>query len=203
MSCDKGLYILAFLAINLIFVYIIGSWLISIIVYSNYYRTFTLLLPDFQICGFTSSSHDSISLPDFCRIDKLLCNDENAFLSFEAIRSIHKQMDDDANGNVDVVETDGVSRSKRTVINSGLKNLFLTDPCQTLLLMISLWHCLWFNTFWNGVFDVYILITAPGIVLEGGSFLILLENILNFCTFHAVFMVISLEHTCALCLQAT
>uniref|UniRef100_A0A673M3Y9 SAM domain-containing protein n=1 Tax=Sinocyclocheilus rhinocerous TaxID=307959 RepID=A0A673M3Y9_9TELE len=45
-----------------------------------------------------------------CRIDELLCQDENAILSFEAIRSIHKQMDDDANGNVDVVETDGFLR---------------------------------------------------------------------------------------------
>lgn len=73
---------------------------------------------DFQSRGFTS--HDSVSLPDFCRIDELLCKDENAILSFEAIRNIHKQMDDDANGNVDVVETDGVSRSKITVIKSGL-----------------------------------------------------------------------------------
>lgn len=79
---------------------------------------------DFQSCGFTSSPHNSVSLPDFCRIDELLCKDENAILSFEAIRSIHKQMDDDANGNVDVVETDGVSRSKRTVINSGLNTIF-------------------------------------------------------------------------------
>ncbi|XP_029373093.1 stromal interaction molecule 1a isoform X2 [Echeneis naucrates] len=47
---------------------------------------------------------------DFCRIDEPLCKDENALLSFEAIRSIHKQMDDDANGNVDVVETDGFLR---------------------------------------------------------------------------------------------
>ncbi|XP_061575662.1 stromal interaction molecule 1a isoform X4 [Cololabis saira] len=47
---------------------------------------------------------------DFCRIDEPLCNDENAFLSFEAIGSIHKQMDDDANGNVDVIETDGFLR---------------------------------------------------------------------------------------------
>ncbi|XP_041653309.1 stromal interaction molecule 1a isoform X2 [Cheilinus undulatus] len=46
----------------------------------------------------------------FCRIDEPLCKDENAILSFEAIRSIHKQMDDDANGNVDVVETDGFLR---------------------------------------------------------------------------------------------
>lgn len=29
-------------------------------------------------------------------------------LSFEAIRSIHKDMDDDADGSVDVTETDGV-----------------------------------------------------------------------------------------------
>ncbi|GLD53470.1 stromal interaction molecule 1 isoform X2 [Lates japonicus] len=47
---------------------------------------------------------------DFCRIDEPLCKDENGLLSFEAIRSIHKQMDDDANGNVDVVETDGFLR---------------------------------------------------------------------------------------------
>uniref|UniRef100_A0A8C6WTC2 Stromal interaction molecule 1a n=1 Tax=Neogobius melanostomus TaxID=47308 RepID=A0A8C6WTC2_9GOBI len=47
---------------------------------------------------------------DFCRIDEPLCSDENALVSFEAIRSIHKQMDDDANGNVDVAETDGFLR---------------------------------------------------------------------------------------------
>ena len=46
---------------------------------------------------------------ELCRIDFLICQEENAALSFEAIRSIHKQMDDDANGNVDVLETDGVS----------------------------------------------------------------------------------------------
>ncbi|MED6289512.1 Stromal interaction molecule 1, partial [Characodon lateralis] len=47
---------------------------------------------------------------EFCRIDDPLCKDDNAVLTFEAIRSIHKQMDDDANGNVDVVETDGFLR---------------------------------------------------------------------------------------------
>ncbi|KAM6988471.1 stromal interaction molecule 1a isoform 2-T2 [Tautogolabrus adspersus] len=47
---------------------------------------------------------------DFCLIDQPLCKDENALLSFEAIRNIHKQMDDDANGNVDVLETDGFLR---------------------------------------------------------------------------------------------
>ncbi|XP_067363256.1 stromal interaction molecule 1a isoform X3 [Channa argus] len=49
-------------------------------------------------------------LTELCRIDEPLCNDENVLLSFEAIRSIHKQMDDDANGNVDVAETDGFLR---------------------------------------------------------------------------------------------
>ncbi|KAK2846784.1 hypothetical protein Q5P01_009783 [Channa striata] len=49
-------------------------------------------------------------ISDLCRIDEPLCNDENGLLSFEAIRSIHKQMDDDANGNVDVAETDGFLR---------------------------------------------------------------------------------------------
>uniref|UniRef100_A0A8C2XBV3 Stromal interaction molecule 1a n=1 Tax=Cyclopterus lumpus TaxID=8103 RepID=A0A8C2XBV3_CYCLU len=47
---------------------------------------------------------------NFCRIDAPLCKDENGVLSYESIRSIHKQMDDDANGNVDVVETDGFLR---------------------------------------------------------------------------------------------
>ncbi|XP_004075351.1 stromal interaction molecule 1 isoform X2 [Oryzias latipes] len=59
-----------------------------------------------QVDGQTSDN----GLSDFCRFDELLCKDENARLSFEAIRSIHKQMDDDANGNVDIVETDGFLR---------------------------------------------------------------------------------------------
>ncbi|XP_024910695.1 stromal interaction molecule 1a [Cynoglossus semilaevis] len=62
----------------------------------------------------SSSTQDSQTgdnfISDFCRIDALLCKDENALLSFEAIRSIHKLMDDDANGNVDVSETDGFLR---------------------------------------------------------------------------------------------
>ncbi|XP_034033470.1 stromal interaction molecule 1-like isoform X2 [Thalassophryne amazonica] len=43
---------------------------------------------------------------DLCRIDRLLCHDQNAALSFEAICSIHKLMDDDADGMVDATETD-------------------------------------------------------------------------------------------------
>uniref|UniRef100_A0A8C7DUY7 Stromal interaction molecule 1a n=1 Tax=Oncorhynchus kisutch TaxID=8019 RepID=A0A8C7DUY7_ONCKI len=49
-------------------------------------------------------------ITELCRIDEPRCHDENSILSFEAIRSIHKQMDDDANGNVDVSETDGFLR---------------------------------------------------------------------------------------------
>ncbi|XP_072231247.1 stromal interaction molecule 1-like isoform X2 [Leuresthes tenuis] len=43
---------------------------------------------------------------DLCAIDRQLCQDENALLSFEAICSIHKLMDDDADGTVDTTETD-------------------------------------------------------------------------------------------------
>ncbi|XP_041734011.2 stromal interaction molecule 1 isoform X3 [Coregonus clupeaformis] len=59
-----------------------------------------------------SSDHHPIDngVSELCRIDEPRCHDENTILSFEAIRSIHKQMDDDANGNVDVSETDGFLR---------------------------------------------------------------------------------------------
>ncbi|XP_037336087.2 stromal interaction molecule 1a isoform X3 [Pungitius pungitius] len=50
------------------------------------------------------------AVSEFCRIDAPLCKDDDGILSYEAIRSIHKQMDDDANGNVDVSETDGFLR---------------------------------------------------------------------------------------------
>lgn len=43
---------------------------------------------------------------EFCRIDKPLCHSEDEKLSFEAVRNIHKLMDDDANGDVDVEESD-------------------------------------------------------------------------------------------------
>ncbi|XP_039560192.1 stromal interaction molecule 1 isoform X3 [Passer montanus] len=49
---------------------------------------------------------DESAIAEFCRIDKALCHDEDEQLSFEAVRNIHKQMDDDANGNVDVEESD-------------------------------------------------------------------------------------------------
>ncbi|XP_035637116.1 stromal interaction molecule 1-like isoform X2 [Oncorhynchus keta] len=59
-----------------------------------------------------SSDHHHIDngVSELCRINEPRCHDENTILSFEAIRSIHKQMDDDANGNVDVSETDGFLR---------------------------------------------------------------------------------------------
>ncbi|XP_071379715.1 stromal interaction molecule 1a isoform X3 [Centroberyx affinis] len=58
----------------------------------------------------SDNPHVDYVVSELCRIDEPLCQDENAVLSFEAIRSIHKQMDDDANGNVDVAETDGFLR---------------------------------------------------------------------------------------------
>ncbi|XP_051933649.1 stromal interaction molecule 1-like isoform X2 [Hippocampus zosterae] len=60
--------------------------------------------------GSLSADTAENAISDFCRIDEPLCRDENPMLSFEAIRSIHKQMDDDKNGNVDVAETDGFLR---------------------------------------------------------------------------------------------
>ncbi|XP_069059816.1 stromal interaction molecule 1 isoform X7 [Pleurodeles waltl] len=46
------------------------------------------------------------AIAEFCRIDEVLCHKEDELLSFEAVMNIHKQMDDDANGNVDVEESD-------------------------------------------------------------------------------------------------
>ncbi|XP_015093992.2 stromal interaction molecule 1 isoform X1 [Vicugna pacos] len=55
--------------------------------------------------GSGASSEESTEA-EFCRIDKLLCHSEDEKLSFDAVRSIHKLMDDDANGDVDVEESD-------------------------------------------------------------------------------------------------
>ncbi|XP_008170967.1 stromal interaction molecule 1 isoform X4 [Chrysemys picta bellii] len=49
---------------------------------------------------------DETAIAEFCRIDEPLCHLEDEQLSFEAVCNIHKQMDDDANGNVDVEESD-------------------------------------------------------------------------------------------------
>ncbi|XP_075888186.1 stromal interaction molecule 1b isoform X2 [Nelusetta ayraudi] len=53
---------------------------------------------------------DDNTASDLCAIDQQLCQDENSLLSFEAICSIHKLMDDDADGTVDTTETDGFLR---------------------------------------------------------------------------------------------
>uniref|UniRef100_A0A4W6CGS7 Stromal interaction molecule 1 n=1 Tax=Lates calcarifer TaxID=8187 RepID=A0A4W6CGS7_LATCA len=50
--------------------------------------------------------HVKLCVVDLCAIDQPLCQDENSLLSFEAICSIHKLMDDDADGTVDTTETD-------------------------------------------------------------------------------------------------
>lgn len=53
---------------------------------------------------------------DLCVIDQQLCQDENSLLSFEAICSIHKLMDDDADGTVDTSETDGVRQNSQFLV---------------------------------------------------------------------------------------
>ncbi|XP_076702869.1 stromal interaction molecule 1 isoform X1 [Callospermophilus lateralis] len=55
--------------------------------------------------GSGATSEESTAA-EFCRIDKPLCHSEDEKLSFEAVRNIHKLMDDDANGDVDVEESD-------------------------------------------------------------------------------------------------
>uniref|UniRef100_A0A672FKJ1 Stromal interaction molecule 1-like n=1 Tax=Salarias fasciatus TaxID=181472 RepID=A0A672FKJ1_SALFA len=50
--------------------------------------------------------HHPGAASDLCAIDPPLCQDETSVLSFEAICSIHKLMDDDADGTVDTAETD-------------------------------------------------------------------------------------------------
>uniref|UniRef100_A0A8D0PBH2 Stromal interaction molecule 1 n=1 Tax=Sus scrofa TaxID=9823 RepID=A0A8D0PBH2_PIG len=64
-----------------------------------------------QVCkrGLVSAPGNVVSCfsrAEFCRIDKPLCHSEDEKLSFDAVRSIHKLMDDDANGDVDVEESD-------------------------------------------------------------------------------------------------
>uniref|UniRef100_A0A3B1IQM3 Stromal interaction molecule 1b n=1 Tax=Astyanax mexicanus TaxID=7994 RepID=A0A3B1IQM3_ASTMX len=54
----------------------------------------------------TDHLHLGSGLSELCEIDKVLCQDENSVLTFEALRSIHKDMDDDKDGSVDVTETD-------------------------------------------------------------------------------------------------
>uniref|UniRef100_A0A3Q0T930 Stromal interaction molecule 1b n=1 Tax=Amphilophus citrinellus TaxID=61819 RepID=A0A3Q0T930_AMPCI len=60
--------------------------------------------------------------PCLCAIDEQLCEDENALLSFEAICSIHKLMDDDADGTVDATETDEFLREDLNYQDSKAKH---------------------------------------------------------------------------------
>nr|XP_046149729.1 stromal interaction molecule 1-like [Oncorhynchus gorbuscha]XP_046149730.1 stromal interaction molecule 1-like [Oncorhynchus gorbuscha]XP_046149731.1 stromal interaction molecule 1-like [Oncorhynchus gorbuscha] len=69
-----------------------------------------LLSESWRVQASSDHHHIDSGVSELCRIDEPRCHDENSILSFEAIRSIHKQMDDDANGNVDVSETDGFLR---------------------------------------------------------------------------------------------
>ncbi|XP_026880914.2 stromal interaction molecule 1a isoform X5 [Electrophorus electricus] len=88
--------------------------------------------------GQVSMEHQQVD-NEMCRLDEPLCQDENAILSFEAIRSIHKQMDDDANGNVDVVETDGFLREDLNYHDPKAKhNSFHGD--DQFISVEDLWH---------------------------------------------------------------
>ncbi|XP_035846700.1 stromal interaction molecule 1-like isoform X3 [Sander lucioperca] len=71
-----------------------------------------------------------------CAIDRPLCQDENSRLSFEAICSIHKLMDDDADGSVDAAETDeflredlmyGDPRAKQSSFHRADQHISLED----------------------------------------------------------------------------
>ncbi|XP_075707393.1 stromal interaction molecule 1 isoform X2 [Rhinoderma darwinii] len=63
-------------------------------------------LPHGQAEKPTGAPAEESLLTEFCRIDQVLCQKADELLGFEAVVSIHKQMDDDANGNVDVEESD-------------------------------------------------------------------------------------------------
>ncbi|XP_030601589.1 stromal interaction molecule 1-like isoform X2 [Archocentrus centrarchus] len=65
---------------------------------------------------------NGIAASGLCAIDEQLCEDENALLSFEAICSIHKLMDDDADGTVDVTETDEFLREDLNYQDSKAKH---------------------------------------------------------------------------------
>ena len=67
---------------------------------------------------------------DLCAIDQQLCEEENSVLSFEAICSIHKLMDDDADGTVDTTETDEVRQRHRA--NKTQTNCLSETVCLSL-----------------------------------------------------------------------
>lgn len=77
----------------------------------------------------------SSSSAEFCRIDKPLCHDEDEQLSFEAVRNIHKQMDDDANGNVDVEESDEVS-ARLLCCPSATQRSALVEGCSVWVMLM-------------------------------------------------------------------
>nr|XP_035115958.2 stromal interaction molecule 1-like [Callithrix jacchus] len=54
----------------------------------------------------SGANSEESTAAEFCLIDKALCHSEDEKLSFEAVCNIHKLMDDDANGDVDVEESD-------------------------------------------------------------------------------------------------
>lgn len=72
-----------------------------------------MLVNEFLTVHRSSSTRcSSARVADLCAIDQPLCQDENSLLSFEALHSIHKMMDDDGDGTVDMMETDEVGEAQ-------------------------------------------------------------------------------------------
>lgn len=59
-----------------------------------------------HLCSITCSSLQGIG--DGCNDDACLAQTSQDRIGLEAIKSLHRQLDDDANGNVDLSETDEV-----------------------------------------------------------------------------------------------
>lgn len=65
----------------------------------------------FVYCFILGGSGNSGSAEGACLADDIVCNESHDRLGMEAIRSLHQQLDDDDNGNIDLSESDDVRKS--------------------------------------------------------------------------------------------
>lgn len=65
----------------------------------------------FVYCFISGGSGNSGSAEGACLADDIVCNESHDRLGMEAIRSLHQQLDDDDNGNIDLSESDDVRKS--------------------------------------------------------------------------------------------
>lgn len=70
------------------------------------YRMYTIIYVLFFIILGASSASDQ---QQSCEVDDVDCHTFNDHLGLEAIRSLHRQLDDDDNGDIDLSESDDVS----------------------------------------------------------------------------------------------